>query len=82
MQTESEIKDELERKIIDRLIHSNLSIDASDIMVSVLSTTVTLTGTVNSEYQKEEAGRIAWNTEGIWFVTNLLSVDNCYDVVG
>ena len=52
-----------------------MSIDSSAINVSVSDKTVTLTGTVNSWYQKEAAGRIAWNTPGIWDVKNELSID-------
>ncbi|WP_449399498.1 BON domain-containing protein [Chryseobacterium wanjuense] len=46
--------------------------------VSVSGTTVTLTGTANSWYQKEEAARIAWKTPGIWNVKNELEIDYEY----
>ena len=57
------------------------SVDDSDIEVSVSGTTVTLKGMVTSWYQKEEAGRIAWNTPGIWHVKNELVVDYYYALV-
>lgn len=57
------------------------SIDDSDIDVSVSGTTVTLNGTVNSWYQKEEAGRIAWKARGICDVKNELSVEYDYLLV-
>jgi len=64
----SESHDEIEKKDVKAALERNWSVDASDINISVSGTTVTLTGTVNSWYQKDEAGRIAWNTPGIWHV--------------
>lgn len=72
------VHDEMEKKTIERAIRRSWSIDASDINVSVDGTTVTLSGTVDSWYQKEEAGRIAWNTPGIWHLENELAVDYEY----
>jgi len=40
---------------------------------------VVLTGTVHSWYQKDEAGRIAWKTPGIYNVDNNLLVDSVYN---
>lgn len=74
----SEIHDAIEQKDVEDAIGRSWSIDDSDLKVSVLGTTVTLTGTVNSWYQKEEAGRIAWNTPGIWSVNNELAIDYEY----
>ncbi len=74
----SEIHDAIEKKDVEAAIGRSWSVDDSDINVSVSDTTVTLTGTVNSWYQKEEAGRIAWNTPGIWHVKNELAVDYYY----
>jgi osmotically-inducible protein OsmY len=74
----SEIQDEIEKKDVENAIARSWSIDDSDIHVNVSGTTVTLTGRVNSWYQKEEAGRIAWKTPGIWYVKNELIVDYKY----
>ncbi len=74
----SESHDAIEKKDVEAAIGRSWSIDDSDINVSVSGTTVTLSGTVNSWYQKEEAGRIAWNTPGIWHVKNELAVDYYY----
>ena len=71
----SESHDEIEKKDVEEAFGRSWSIDDSDIEVSVSGTTVTLTGTVDSWYQKEEAGRIAWKTPGIWNVKNELAVD-------
>ena len=46
--------------------------------MSVSGKKVTLKGSVDSWYQKEEAGRIAWKTSGIWHVKNELVVDYEY----
>ena len=79
IQIKSESRDAIEQRDVENAIARNWSIDDSDINVSVSGTTVTLTGTVNTWYQKDEAGRIAWNTPGIWFLNNELEVDYYYD---
>jgi osmotically-inducible protein OsmY len=77
----SESHDAIEQEDVEEAIGRSWSVDDSDINVSVSGTTVTLTGMVNSWYQKEEAGRIAWNTPGIWHVNNELEVDYYYAFV-
>jgi osmotically-inducible protein OsmY len=77
----SETHDAIEKKDVEEAIGRSWSVDDSDINVSVSGTTVTLMGTVTSWYQKEEAGRIAWNTPGIWHVKNELEVDYYYALV-
>lgn len=74
----SERHDAIEQIDVENALARSLSLDARDIRVEVKGTTVTLMGTVNSWYQKEEAARIAWNTPGIWFVNNELAVDYEY----
>ena len=71
----SEIHDAIEQKDVEKAIARSWAVDDNDIHVKVSGTTVTLSGEVNSWYQKEEAGRIAWNTPGIWHVKNELAVD-------
>ncbi len=75
----SESHDAIEKRDVENAISRSWSIDDSDINVSVSGTTVTLTGTVSSWYQREEAARIAWNTPGIWHINNELEVDYYYD---
>lgn len=75
---QSDVHDRIEKEDVENALALNWSIDDSDITVSVSGTNVTLTGTVNSWYQKDEAGRIAWNTPGIWNVKNDLTVDYHY----
>ncbi len=73
-----EIQNVIEKKDVEDAIRRSWSIDDSDIEVSVSGTTVTLKGTVHSWYQRDEADRIAWNTPGIWYVKNELTVDYQY----
>jgi VCBS repeat-containing protein len=68
----------IEKKDVEDAIGRSWSVDDSDIKVSVSGSTVTLTGTVNSWYQRDEAERIAWKTPGIWNVLNELEVDYEY----
>ena len=70
----SETHDEIEKKDIESALKRNWSIDDEDIAVKVSGTKVTLNGTVNSWYQKDEAGRIAWSAPGVWAVDNELIV--------
>ena len=58
----SDSHDAIEKKEVEDAIGRSWSVDDSDINVSVTGTTVTLSGTVDSWYQKEEAGHIAWKT--------------------
>jgi len=73
----SDVHDAIEKKDIENALRSSL-IEDSDIRVSVEETVVTLEGTVNSLYAKEEAGLIAWKAPGIWKVRNKLEVDYEY----
>jgi len=77
----SESHDSIEKKDVENAIARSWSVDDSDIKVEVSGSTVTLTGTVDSWYQKEEASRIAWNTPGIWHVKNELEVDYYFSLV-
>jgi osmotically-inducible protein OsmY len=70
----SESHDRLEKKEIESALKRNWSIDDKDIDVKVSDHKVTLSGTVNSLYQKDEAAGIAWNAPGVWTVDNELIV--------
>ena len=76
-----ESHDEIEKREVERALSRNWSIRSQDIDVQVDGTKVTLTGTVSTWYQKDEAGRIAWNTPGIWTVDNQLEVEYDYSLV-
>jgi osmotically-inducible protein OsmY len=69
----------MEKEVIENHLQRSWSLNANDIKVAVSGTNVKLSGSVGSLYQKEEAGRIAWNTPGIWSLDNNLSVK--YDFV-
>jgi len=74
-----EIQNTVEKSDIEKALDRS-SIDNSEINVSVSGATVTLTGTVHTWHQKEEAGRIVWKTPGIQDVKNELTVDYEYDL--
>lgn len=68
-------KDRIEKKDIENAIDRNAHIDKDNIDVDVLNNVVTLKGSVDSWYQKAEAGRIAWKAPGVLQVQNDLFVD-------
>ncbi|WP_026707186.1 BON domain-containing protein [Flavobacterium frigidarium] len=77
----SQVPDGIEKKHVENALARHWSINAKDITVTVLGAMVTLTGDVTSLYQKEEAGRIAWNTPGVLSVNNRLVVEYEYAFV-
>ena len=77
----SETQGEIERKDIESALRRNWSIRAMDIEVKVLGHKVTLNGTVNLWYQKDEAARIAWNAPGVWTVDKELVVKYDYSLL-
>lgn len=68
-------EDVIERAAIDSALKRNWSLSDKDIRVTVSGHKATLTGTVDSWYQKDEAGRLAWNAPGVWNVGNELVVE-------
>jgi osmotically-inducible protein OsmY len=76
----ADIQDEIERKDIENALERNWSLSDRQINVKVSGTKVTLTGTVESWYQKSEAARIAWKARGVWSVENDLVVDYAYEL--
>jgi osmotically-inducible protein OsmY len=75
----SETADAIEKKDIENALVRNWSTDDQDIRVKVSGNRVTLNGTVDSLYQKDEAERIAWNAPGVWTVDNELVIE--YDAL-
>jgi osmotically-inducible protein OsmY len=67
--------DAVEKKNIEEALVRNWSISEQEIDVKVRGNNVTLNGTVNSWYQRDEAGRIAWNAPGVWSVNNEIVVE-------
>jgi len=66
--------DTIEKNDIERALGRNWAIDDHDIRVRVSGNKVTLNGTVHSFYQRDEAGRIAWNAPGVSDVDNELVI--------
>ena len=71
----AETDDEVEREAIEKALSRNWSLSSQNIMVKVIGNRVTLTGTVKSLFQKDEAARIAWNAPGVWNVENELGIE-------
>lgn len=70
----SDTSDNVEKVAIEKALSRNWSINDNDIEVKVNSNEVTLSGTVDSYFQKDEAEKIAWKAPGVWTVNNELSV--------
>jgi len=81
LKIKSELNDTIEKNHIEAALERSWTVNADDVHVHVSGRTVTLIGTVGSWYQKEEAGRIAWNTPGIWHVENELRVEYDYALI-
>lgn len=66
--------DGIEKSDVEAELASSLEGGNKGIHVSIDVKEVTLSGTVNSQHQKDEAGRIAQKTPGIFNVVNNLEV--------
>jgi len=74
----SRSEDAIETADIESALARNWSTSDNEIRVQVSGHKATLSGTVDSWYQKEEAGRLAWNAPGVWNVENNLAVEYTY----
>lgn len=72
---EAEIKNEIEKGIVEKALMRSWILDINNIKVRVDDKTIFLSGFVSSLFQKEEAERIAWDTTGVWYVDNELIVE-------
>lgn len=70
----SDKTDKVEKEAIENALARNWSINDNDLQVKVNANEVTLSGMVDSYYQKDEAERIAWKAPGVSAVNNELSV--------
>lgn len=77
----SETHDTIEKSAIERALSRNWALHNCDIAVAVSGNKVTLTGAVNSWYEKDEAERIAFNAPGVWFVDNELAIEYNYALI-
>jgi len=71
----SESMESIEKAGIESALKRNWAFTDNHIGVQVSGHRATLTGTVDSLYQKTEAANIAWNAPGVWSVDNELVVD-------
>ena len=71
----SRVTEAIEKAEIENALRRNWSIYDKDITVKVSGHKATLTGSVVSWYQRNEAGVIASNAPGVWSVQNDLIVD-------
>jgi osmotically-inducible protein OsmY len=78
IKVKSETHDEIEKEKVESALNRNWSLNSKDVKVKVSGTKITLTGTVSSWYQKQEAERIAWSTPGVWSVDNELFIEYGY----
>ena len=70
----SESMESIEKNNIETALKRNWAFYDNNIQVTVSGHKATLTGTVDSLYQKTEAGSITWNAPGVWTVDNQLVV--------
>ncbi len=75
LKIKSDLNDGIETERIIEALDNSWALDECDIRVEVKNSSVTLTGIVNSWYERDEAARIAWNTPGVTEVENNLVVD-------
>lgn len=73
--------DLVDKSDIEKAFKRHWSIYDTNINVKVSAHKATLTGTVDSWYQKNEASRIAGNAPGIWSVDNELAIDYSYSLM-
>ena len=66
---------ELNKRALEHALKSHVALDVSDIIVAVSDCDVMLKGSVDTWYQKELAGRIAWKAPGVVTVTNELVIE-------
>ncbi len=72
----SESHDDIEIAEIELALDRNWATNGLKIRIEAEGHDVTLNGTVDSWYQKDEAGRIAFNAPGVWKVENDLVIDH------
>jgi len=69
-------RDQVEKLSIDTAMERNWTIHHRDIDVKVSGGSVTLTGTVNTKYERDAAGRIAMQSGYCFSVNNNIQVTN------
>ena len=65
----------IDKSDIESALRRSSALDDKKISVQVTGHKVTLSGTVNSWYQKEVAAHVVWKARGVWMVDNELQVE-------
>lgn len=65
----------IDKTTLSLALQNHLGLDSKDIEIEVSDSDITLKGSVDSWYQKEIAGRIAWKTPGVINVHNELVIE-------
>lgn len=71
---QSAAHDMVEKEMIEEAMARHWSLSAQEVRISVDKNTVTLSGEVESLYQKDEAERLAWKADGVQHVDNQLKI--------
>lgn len=66
---------EVNRSTLERALKSHTALDVTNIIVEISGGDITLKGAVDTWFQKELAGRIAWKAQGVVSVTNELVIE-------
>jgi osmotically-inducible protein OsmY len=74
IQTQTNRDSEIKKEFIEKALHDSALLHDSSIEVEVNNRRVTLSGHVNTLYEKEEAERLAWNAKGVIAVENALTL--------
>lgn len=72
----SKKKFKIDETILKLALQNHLGLDSKNIEIDVSDSDIILKGTVDSKYQKEIAGRIAWKTPGVINVHNELVIED------